>query len=281
MSYIELRNISYKYPLSKANVLKNISYSFEKGNLYGIIGSNNSGKTTLCNLIKGLIPEFYEGELYGEVLIEGKDVRKWDSNILATSIGYIFQNPFSQISGIKETVFEEIALGLENLGIKEDEIIDRVIDVIKLLNITDLAKKNPNELSGGQRQRVAFASIVAMNNDILVIDEPTSQLDPQGTIEIFDIINKLKQQGKTIFLVEHKIDLIAEYADEVLVIDEGELKHWGKTNEILANKDLLNRGINLPQVALLSHEMENINEPFDQFAITKAEAKKQIAKRWG
>ncbi|ASN04257.1 energy-coupling factor ABC transporter ATP-binding protein [Virgibacillus necropolis] len=281
MSYIELKDISYKYPLSKDVVLKEISYTFEKGKLYGIIGPNGGGKTTLCNLIKGLIPNFYDGELTGEVLIEGKDIRDWDSSVLATTIGYIFQNPFTQISGIKETVFEEIALGLENLGVEKEIMINRVIEVIKLLGIEDLVEKDPNKLSGGQRQRVAFASIIAMDSDILVIDEPTSQLDPQGTSDVFKIIQGLKEQGKTILLVEHKIDLIAEYADEVLVIDQGELIYSGETSEIISNRELLNIGISIPQVALLSHDMQTSNEPFEQFAITKSQAREQILKRMG
>lgn len=281
MSYIELKNVSYKYPLSKDNVLKEISYTFEKGKFYGVIGPNGGGKTTFCNLIKGLIPNFYDGDLTGEVLIEGKDIRDWDSSVLATTIGYIFQNPFTQISGIKETVFEEIALGLENLGVEKEKMINRVIEVIKLLGIEDLVEKDPNKLSGGQRQRVAFASIIAMDSDILVIDEPTSQLDPQGTSDVFKIIHSLKEQGKTILLVEHKIDLVAEYADEVLVIDQGELIYCGETSEILSNRELLTRGINIPQVALLSHDMKTSNEPFERFAITKSQAREQILKKNG
>lgn len=281
MNYIELRNVSYKYPLSQDNVLNQISYTFEKGKFYGIIGPNGGGKTTFCNLIKGLIPNFYEGELTGEALLEGKEVRQWDSSELATTIGYIFQNPFTQISGIKDTVFEEIAMGLENLGLEKEEMIRRVIDIIKLLNIEDLAEKDPNKLSGGQRQRVAFASIIAMDSDILVIDEPTSQLDPKGTSDVFEIIDHLREQGKTILLVEHKIDQIAEYADEVLVIDEGELTYSGETSEVLSNRDLLERGINIPQMSLLSHDMKDSNKPFKQFAITKSQAKDQILKGIG
>lgn len=279
MSYIELKNVSYRYPLAEADALKNINYAFEEGKLYGIIGENGGGKTTFCDLIKGLIPSFYGGDLTGEVFIKGKEIREWESSALASTIGYIFQNPFTQISGIKETVFEEIALGLENLGVEREEIIDRVINVVKQLKIEHLVKNNPNKLSGGQRQRVAFASIIAMETDILVIDEPTSQLDPKGTSDIFEIIHLLKEQGKTILLVEHKIDLIAEYADEVLVIKQGEVITNGKTSDVFSNVNLLNEGVNIPQIALLSNDMKEQGKPFDTFAITRSQAREQILKK--
>ena len=246
MAYIELKDVTYTYPLVKEPALKNITASFEKGKFYGIIGENAGGKTTLCNLIRGLIPHFYKGKLKGEVTIDGQDLRELDIDILATQIGYIFQNPFTQISGVKKSVFEEIALGMENLGIPKQEIIERVFEIAKVLNIENLLQNNPNALSGGQRQKVAFASIIAMDSDTFVIDEPTSQLDPDGTAGIFEIIHTLKEQGKTIILVEHKIDLLAEYADEILVLQGGKLIKKGSTQEVLTDFSLLDRGVMLP-----------------------------------
>lgn len=281
MNCISLKNVSYKYPYTEEFALQELNYAFETGKCYGIIGANGSGKTTFCNLLRGMIPHFFEGDLTGDVLIEGTDVRSWDSNILSTKIGYIFQNPFTQISGIKDTVFEEIALGLENLGVEKEELIDRVIEVVKLLKLEQLIKKNPNNLSGGQKQRVAFASIIAMNNDILVIDEPTSQLDPESSAEIFSIINLLKEQGKTIFLVEHKVDLIAEYADEVIVLKDGRIALSGSALDVLSNVDLLQLGVMLPQAAMLSYDMQEANKPFDTIAITKSQVIDQIKQRVG
>ncbi|MEH7014851.1 ABC transporter ATP-binding protein, partial [Neobacillus niacini] len=135
--------------------------------------------------------------------IDGKDIREWDMGELAQKIGFVFQNPFTQISGVKDTVFNEIAFGLENLGVDVDVIIQKVQDVIELLGIDYLRDKNPQELSGGQKQRVALASIIVMEPEILVIDEPTSQLDPRGTEEVFKIIELMKLKGKTIILAEH------------------------------------------------------------------------------
>lgn len=118
--FIELKNVNYNYPLTEEPSLKNVNCSFEEGKVYGVIGGNGSGKTTLCNLIRGLIPFFYEGDLEGSVLIDGKDVREWDDADLAVMIGYVFQNPFTQISGVKDTVFEEVGIGLENLGLEKE-----------------------------------------------------------------------------------------------------------------------------------------------------------------
>lgn len=281
MNCISLKNVSYKYPYTEEFALQELNYAFEIGKCYGIIGANGSGKTTFCNLLRGMIPHFFEGNLTGDVLIEGNDVRNWDSNLLSTKIGYIFQNPFTQISGIKDTVFEEIALGLENLGVEKEALIDRVIEVVKLLKLEQLIKKNPNNLSGGQKQRVAFASIIAMNNEILVIDEPTSQLDPESTAEIFSIINLLKEQGKTIFLVEHKVDLIAEYSDEVIVLKDGRITLSGSTRDVLSNMDLLQMGVMLPQAAMLSYDMQKANKAFDTIVITKSQVIDQIKQRVG
>ncbi len=271
MGFIELKNVTYTYPLTKEPALKNITCSFEKGKFYGIIGENAGGKTTLCNLLRGLVPHFYGGKLEGEVLIEGQDIRDINVDVLSAEIGYVFQNPFTQISGVRKTVFEEIALGLENIGVPKDEMIDRVIEVAELLKIEALLMNNPNRLSGGQRQRVAFASIIAMDMDVFVIDEPTSQLDPEGTESIFEIIHMLKEKGKTIILVEHKVELMAEYADEVLVIQNGELIKKGLTKEVLCDLEMLKRGAMLPQVVLLSRELNDHGVHLDETPVTTRE----------
>ena len=223
MDRIELKHVTFSYTLAENKALDDVSFTFEKGRFYGVIGENGGGKTTLCNLLRGLIPNFFKGEMSGQVLYDGTDMKDLDVDALSVDIGYVFQNPFTQISGVKKTVFEEVALGLENLGVPPEEIVKRVIDVLKLLEIERLALNNPTELSVGQRQRVAFASIIVMDPDILVIDEPTSQLDPEGSRRIFDIIEMLKKRNKTIVLVEHKINMIARYCDEVLVMKDGKL----------------------------------------------------------
>ena len=255
MAYIELNEVTYTYPLMKEPALQNISCSLELGKFYGVIGENAGGKTTFCNLLRGLIPHFYNGKLIGDMTIDGEDIRKIDVDVLSTKMGYIFQNPFTQISGVRKTVFEEIALGLENLGVPKAQMIEKVIEVAKLLKIEELLLNDPNRLSGGQRQRVAFASIIPMDSDIFVIVEPTSQLDREGTERIFEIIHMLKEQGKTIILVEHKVDLIAEYADEVLVFQKGRLLKKGDARTVLSDLELLEHGTMLPQAVILEREL--------------------------
>lgn len=250
MANIYLKDVSYQYPLENKNVIQNFSYQFEQGKVYGLIGANESGKTTLCNIIRGFIPELYRGKLTGEVLLNGKTIDSFDGAQLAKTIGYSFQNPFSQISGVKDNVYEEIGYGLENIGMSRNKMISRVDAIVKMFHLENLVKKNPYELSGGQKQRVALAAVVALNPEVIILDEPTSQLDPKSTEDIFEIIKILKEQGKTIILIEHKIDLIAEYCDEILLMNKGKLVMSGSAQEVLTNPEVLKHGGGLPQVVL-------------------------------
>ena len=274
---IELKNVSFKYELQEEKTIKNFDLYVKQGEFVGIIGKNGSGKTTLCNIIRGIIPDFVQGEITGNIIIDNKDINDIERGEMAELVGFVFQNPFSQISGIKKTVFEEIAYGLENLGVPREEIRQRVTDVIKLLKIEDLQDKNPNELSGGQSQRVAIASIIVMNPKVLIFDEPTSQLDPLGTEEIFDILKLLKSQNKTIILVEHKIDLIAEYADRVVVMDDGEIIFNGETHEVLSNDKIEQHNVSMPIVSKLAYKLnEEKSGFFKNIPITLDECKKEL-----
>ena len=270
MGYLKLENVNYKYPLEEKNTLQNINIEIKKGEFWAVIGKNGSGKTTLCNILRRFVPDFYKGELTGKITLEGKELKDYSQKEIVQKIGFVFQNPFTQISGVKNTVFEEIAYGLENLGIERETIISEVEKILKLLEIEKLRDKNPYNLSGGQKQRVALASIIAMNPDILVIDEPTSQLDPKGTEDIFKIINLMANEGKTIILVEHKLELIAEYAENILVLDEGEIILSGKANEVLNNKILLEKEIGMTQYSMLAYELEKSRKvEFEEIPITK------------
>ena len=267
---IEIKNFSYKYPLEDKNVLENLNLKIEKGEFWAVIGKNGSGKTTLCNALRRFVPDFYKGEVIGEILVDGKNLKDFSPKELVTKIGFVFQNPFTQISGVKDTVFEEIAYGLENLAVEKEKIIKRVNETLKLLEIEHLKDKNPQEMSGGQKQRVALASIIVMDPEILVIDEPTSQLDPKGTQDIFKIINIMAKKGKTIILVEHKLELIAEYAEKIVVLDEGKIILSGKASEVLNNKSLLEKGIGMTQYSMLAYELEKVRKiELEEIPITK------------
>ncbi|HJB69030.1 MAG TPA: energy-coupling factor ABC transporter ATP-binding protein [Candidatus Fournierella excrementigallinarum] len=270
--FVKMTDVRYTYPLSDHPALDHLDLVLERGKFYGVIGENAAGKTTLCNLIRGLCPHFYLGTLEGEALIDGQDVRTIDDQKLAVEIGFVFQNPFVQMSGIRETVFEEVGVGLENLGIPREEMMRRIVEVCRALHIENLLDKNPLELSGGQCQRVAFASIIAMDADVMVIDEPTSQLDPEGTEDVFEIIQLLKGRDKTIILVEHKIDLIAEYCDEVIVMKDGRIAMKGDTSTVLSDPRLQEWGAPVPAAARLGHALRAAGCALPRIPITNSEA---------
>jgi energy-coupling factor transport system ATP-binding protein len=277
MAVLELIDVTFKYQLAKETILENISFSIEKGEFVALVGRNGVGKTTLCSIMRGLIPTFHTGTMSGKVLLNGLDISEMSIGDLALHIGFVFQNPFVQVSGVKETVFEEVAYGLENLGVERSEIIRRVEEMLHQLNIEHLRSKHPMQLSGGQSQRVALASVLVMDPEILIIDEPTSQLDPQGTEEVFETIRLLKERKKTIILVEHKVDWVAEYADRVIVIDDKHIVKDASASEVFSDPMLLKTGNNLPQVALLVLRLQELGKVnFDKIPTTLDAAFEQL-----
>lgn len=276
MAEIVLKNVSYRYPLEEKQVVRNFTYCFEQGKVYGLIGENESGKTTLCNIIRGFIPELYRGKLEGEILINGRKIDTYGSGELASIVGYSFQNPFVQISGVKDNVYEEIAYGMENIGIPRERMIERVDELVKIFHLEELVDKNPYELSGGQKQRVALASMIALDPEVVIMDEPTSQLDPKSTEDIFEIVNILKKQGKTIILIEHKIDLIAEYCDSILLMHNGELVMHGESKDVLTDPKVLEYGGQLPQIVLYFLEKGSVKG--NEIPLTVKKAVEKIMK---
>lgn len=268
MDCVEIKNLTYQYPLTEEPVLNGIDLSIKKGELCAVIGANGSGKTTLCNAIRGFIPHFYKGELSGSVKINGKNIQDCEIGDLALDVGFVFQNPFTQISGVATTVYDELAFGLENMGIAPDEIRDRVEEIMKLTKIQDFRDKDPYQLSGGQQQRVALAAVLVMGQEILVIDEPTSQLDPQSTDDVFDIIQLMKDMGKTIILVEHKMEQIAEYADHVVVLDHGRIVMEGTPSEVFSNSNCIKYHTRLPQCTKIALELKNAGIKLPEIPVT-------------
>ncbi len=204
------------------------------------MGANGSGKSTLCSIMRGFAPSFHKGELSGDVAVNGKPIAHYSDGELSQLIGFLFQNPFNQLSGVKETVFEEVAFGLENLGIATSEIIDRVTAALTQTKTTAFANRNPLTLSNGQLQRVALAAVLVMNPQILILDEPTSQLDPNSSIEIFDVLAAIEA---TIIVTEHKTRLIADAVDEVIILDNGKLAVSGKPSDLLYNPSVRKYGV--------------------------------------
>jgi len=242
MAIVNLQNVTYQYPLTHTPVLQSINLTVNEGEFISVIGPNGAGKSTLCYTLAGFIPHFFKGELTGTVEIDGDNLLQSNLHEWILKVGLAFQNPFNQISGAKYTVFEEIAFGLENIGIPREEMKQRVEDVMKLTGISDLAERSPYSLSGGQQQRVALTSILVMQPKVLVLDEPTSQMDPIGTREVFSVIRKMAEQGMTVVLVEHKVEWIANYADRVIALHEGQILLDGRPNEVLTSDLLFDKG---------------------------------------
>ncbi|KPL83855.1 hypothetical protein SE15_01025 [Thermanaerothrix daxensis] len=245
MAVIEIQNLTYTYPATSHPALREVSLTVEAGEFVAIIGPNGAGKSTLCYTLAGFIPHFFKGELQGEVRVAGQDIRRVRLEDWVLKVGLVFQNPFNQISGAKFTVYEEIAFGLENIGVPREEMKRRVEEVMALTGIEDLADRSPYALSGGQQQRVALASILVMQPEVLVLDEPTSQLDPIGTREVFQVIRRLAHQGVTIIMAEHKVEWIAEYADRVIALAEGRVIGTGTPADVLTDPRLPDYGIGI------------------------------------
>lgn len=246
MAFIEVKGLKYKYPHTSKLVLDGIDFEADKGQFIGIIGENQAGKSTLCQAFAGLVPTMFRGAYGGKVIIDGVEASKVPIAVLCQKVGLVFQNPFNQLSGAKDTVFEEIAFGLQNLGIPRDEIGKRVDKALKLLDIIKYKDRNPFDLSGGQIQRVAIASILAMEPEVLVLDEPTSQLDPQGSEDVFLVVEKLAKTGITIIMVEQKMEKLAAYCDKILLLHRGSQVAYDVPERIFSRDDLRDLGVEPP-----------------------------------
>jgi energy-coupling factor transporter ATPase len=250
MAIIETKNLTYTYPGVTKTSISDVSIKVEKGEFVLITGPSGCGKTTLCRCFNGLIPHFYQGELKGEITVAGMDTRKHQTYAMAKSVGLVFQNPENQLFAL--SIEKDVAFGLENLGVPREEMRKRVEWALKLTSIYDLRERSPHEVSGGQQQRVAIAAVLAMQPEIIVLDEPTSFLDPLSAEKIFDVIHELnKKLGITVVLVEHRLDLTAKYADHIIIMDEGKVCFDGNPREILSNEETRLIGVGIPKATLL------------------------------
>lgn len=260
---ITLQDVSYKYPATEVVkgdkragwALRHINLEIQPGELLGIVGQNGSGKSTLCLTLNGLIPHFFHGDLRGKVLIDQQNTLDVPLYSLITQVGVLFQNPFDQLTGVAETVLDEVAFGPENLGLAPAETLRRVEKSLAAAGVSELAARNPFQLSGGQQQRVALASVLAMEPRILVLDEPTSQLDPIGSDEVFAVIRGLHAQGYTIVLAEHKVDSLAELATRIIVLEQGAIVLDGSPREVLTNPALSKHQVLPPRYTALSQAL--------------------------
>ncbi len=252
MIVIETTNLAYTYPGGAKPSINGVSIKVKKGDFVLITGPSGCGKTTLCRCFNGLIPHFYQGKLMGEITVAGMDVTKYETHAMAKTVGLVFQNPENQLFAL--SIEKDVAFGLENLGMPRDEMQKRVEWALKLTDIYDLRERSPHEVSGGQQQRVAIAAVLAMQPEIIVLDEPTSFLDPLSAQKIFEVIHDLnKNLGITVVLVEHRLDLTAKYADRIIIMDEGKVCFDGNPREILSAEETRLIGVGIPKATLLYH----------------------------
>ena len=252
---IQFEDFSFRYKSSEAFALQGISMTIENGAFVGIIGNSGAGKSTLTYTLSGIIPHHFDGDFYGSVKVNGLDTVEVKPEKLAQFVGEVFQDIDSQM--VSSIVEDEILFGMENFGVPHDEIGRRLDSVLDMLGIRDLKARQISSLSGGQKQKVAIAAILAMDPEIIVLDEPTGELDPASSIMIFDILRRLNREfGKTVIVVEQKIMLLCEYVDRLLVMDAGKIVFDGRSEEVVQQVPLFkNLGINVPRVVELGQQL--------------------------
>ncbi|MDG7041130.1 MAG: ABC transporter ATP-binding protein [Nitrososphaerota archaeon] len=263
---IEFKDFSFIYEGEKEAAVKHISFSVEKGDILLIAGISGSGKSTILRAMNGLIPHMYNGVYEGEVLIEGKSVLDTPMNELSRSIGFVFQNPENQIFAF--SVERDVAFGLENQGFSSEEIRERVAWATGLLGISDLRKMAPFELSDGQKQRTAIAGVLALKPNILILDEPTSLLDPLTAKETLALISDLnKELGLTCIIVEHRLELAAPIANKMLVISKGEVRNFGRLKDVIVDPVIYLSGISIPPLIELQKALgiDDVRLTIDSF----------------
>ncbi len=281
MALIELNNVSFIYRGSKTLALNDVSLSIEPGEFVGIIGPTGAGKSTLCWAIVGVVPQILSGKLTGELTVKGLPSSRTPVARIAQIVGLVQQDAEAQL--LMTDIDKEIAFPLENLSLPREEIERRLNYVLDLVNLRADRLRHPFYLSGGQKQRVAVAASLAMEPEVLILDEATSELDPLGAEEVHNLAGCLKAEGKTILMVEHNIDELAKHADRIVVMDHGEKVKDGPTREVLSDVDfLVDLGIYPPQVTQVARQLISMgcSDPFvdGQLPITLDEGLEYIKK---
>jgi len=267
---IKTKELTYTYPGATKPSIEDVSLTLNKGDFVILTGPSGCGKTTLCRCFNGLIPHFYNGKLEGEIIVAGLNVANHKIHQLALHVGFVFQNPENQLFAL--SVEKDVAFGLENFAMPRDEMRKRVDWALKMTGISELTERPPHELSGGQQQRVAIASVLAMQPDIMILDEPTSFLDPLGAEKIFEVINDLnKKLGITVILVEHRLDLAAKYANHVIVMNKGRVALTGSPREIFTSEKARLIGVGIPKATKLYQHLKRNGLQLKTVPVTKEE----------
>lgn len=256
---IEFKDFSFYYPNCKIPSLDKINVMIDEGEFLVITGPSGGGKSTFLRSINGLIPNFYGGKISGEVLVKGKNVSKTPTNQMSEIVGMVFQDPENQL--VSNQVEREIAFGMENLCFSKEIMKKRIEESLDAVNISRLRDKTIQELSGGQKQKVAIASALATHPEVLLLDEPTSELDPGSAESVLNVIEKINDElGLTIILVEHRLERVIHHVDRMLMIDSGKILYDGSPRKLKSN-NVKDWKVGMPPVTrlALNFEKEMVN----------------------
>lgn len=277
---IKLDNLSFTYNGTTKPALQNVNLTIEDGEFVLITGPSGGGKSTLCRCFNGLVPHFYGGTIGGRVEVQGMDILKHSPKELATKVGMVFQDPENQL--VTTEVEREIAFGMENLGFSLNLIARRIEEALDTVGIASLRFRRQYELSGGEKQKVAIASVLALHPEILVLDEPTSELDPQSAEEVLRILERLNDElGITIILIEHRLERVIHLVDRVLVVNEGSIHADGQPREIMSNANSEDLGIGIPPVIRLMQRLQKNGLSINELPLTVKEARLKLQKTLG
>ena len=267
---IEVRNLKYKYDSESENyTLNDVSFQVKKGEWLSIVGHNGSGKSTTVRLIDGLL----EAES-GDIIISGDKLTAENVWEKRRQIGMVFQNPDNQFVGA--TVEDDVAFGLENQGLDYDLMVERVQQALELVGMQDFKEREPARLSGGQKQRVAVAGVVALRPDIIILDEATSMLDPEGRLDLIQIVKKIKDSNQlTVISITHDLDEIA-LSDRVLVMKEGQVESTATPRELFSREDLEELGLDQPFVNQVKAALRQSGLPLPDTYLTEKELQDQL-----
>jgi energy-coupling factor transporter ATP-binding protein EcfA2 len=265
---VELTDITFSYSRTALPAIENISFSVNTGEFVALIGPSGAGKSTLCYCLNGSIPQLFNGAMSGSVRVAGCDTFRDEIPILAKHVGLVVQNARTQLFNV--TVLQEVAFGCENLGLPRKEIQIRVEQALAFVGLSGYEERAPSDLSGGQQQRLAIACVLAMDPELLVLDEPTSELDPIGAEQVMGVIARLNRElGKTIFMVTHDMEFVTMYASRILLLYEHHLIEDGNALEIFSNPTLLEQTrIRPPQVCEVAQQLRLAGYPLERIPIT-------------
>jgi energy-coupling factor transporter ATP-binding protein EcfA2 len=275
---ISVNGLWVKFPAEPEPALKGISVGVREGELVVIMGPSGGGKTTFCYCLLGIIPHLIRADVRGEIRVLGLDPLHERPSTMARHVGFVFQNPELQL--VTESVYDEVAFPLENLGVPPDQIQERVREALEVTGLTGLKDAHPRELSGGQKQALAIASALALRPRLLVLDEPTSQLDHRGVSRILELMLRLKREyALTILAVEHRIEWVAEHADRIIGIADGRIVADGKPQELFSQPELVERfGIRSPQVTEIAYALARRTVKLNRVPIRVEEALEELSR---